>query len=83
MYLTTFQNILKLYNISHWHLIYHYLNTEMRETKITTNLIPQRLVICLRVGREGRKEMVYLMMHSTHFIYGYIASGIWSTKTLR
>ena len=24
----------------------------------------------------GRKEMSYLMMHSTHFIYGYIASGI-------
>ena len=22
----------------------------------------------------GRKELVYLMMHSTHFIYGY---GIW------
>ena len=23
-------------------------------------------------GREGRKEMFYLMTHSTHFIYGYI-----------
>ena len=23
---------------------------------------------------EGRKEMVYLMMHSTHFIYCYMAS---------
>ena len=22
--------------------------------------------------KEGRKEMVYLTMHSTHFIYGYI-----------
>ena len=22
----------------------------------------------------GRKEMFYLMMHSTHFIYGYMAS---------
>ena len=26
---------------------------------------------------EGRKEMFYLMMHSTHFIYGYVASDIW------
>ena len=25
----------------------------------------------------GRKEMFYLTMHSTHFIYGYIASHIW------
>ena len=23
---------------------------------------------------EGRKEMFYLMRHSTHFIYGYMAS---------
>ena len=27
--------------------------------------------------QEGRKEMFYLMMHSTHFIYGYMASDIW------
>ena len=26
---------------------------------------------------EGRKEMLYLTMHSTHFIYGYMASDIW------
>ena len=25
----------------------------------------------------GRKEMFYLMMHSTHFIYDYMASDIW------
>ena len=24
--------------------------------------------------QEGRKEMFYLTMHSTHFIYGYMAS---------
>ena len=24
----------------------------------------------------GRKEMFYLIMHSTHFIYGYMASDI-------
>ena len=26
---------------------------------------------------EGRKEMFYLTTHSTHFIYGYMASDIW------
>ena len=26
---------------------------------------------------EGRKEMFYLTMHSTHYIYGYMASDIW------
>ena len=25
----------------------------------------------------GRKEMFYLTMHSTHFIYSYMASDIW------
>ena len=30
------------------------------------------------VGDEGRKEEVfYLTTHSTHFIYGYMASDIW------
>ena len=28
-------------------------------------------------GKEGRKEMFYLKMHATHFIYGYMASDIW------
>ena len=27
--------------------------------------------------KEGRKKIFYLMMHSTHFIYGYMASDIW------
>ena len=29
------------------------------------------------VSKEGRKEMFYLTTHSTHFIYGYMASDIW------
>ena len=28
-------------------------------------------------SERGRKEMFYLMMHSTHFIYGYMVSDIW------
>ena len=27
--------------------------------------------------QEGRKEMFYLMTHSTHFIYSYMVSDIW------
>ena len=27
--------------------------------------------------KRGRKEMFYLTTHSTHFIYGYMASDIW------
>ena len=27
--------------------------------------------------REREREMFYLTTHSTHFIYGYIASDIW------
>ena len=26
---------------------------------------------------NGRKEMFYLTTHSTHFIYGHMASNIW------
>ena len=28
-------------------------------------------------SERGRKELFYLTTHSTHFIYGYIASDIW------
>ena len=37
----------------------------------------------LRAGlpHSKGKEMVYLMMHLTHFIYGYMASDIWWRTT--
>ena len=31
----------------------------------------------LKNMRKGRKEMVYLTTHATHFIYGYMVSHIW------
>ena len=34
-----------------------------------------RVCVCVRVC-EGRKEMFYLTTHSTHFIYGYMASAL-------
>ena len=35
-------------------------------------LVGQALHVC-----KGRNEMFYLTTHSTHFIYGYMASNIW------
>ena len=29
------------------------------------------------IGYQREREMFYLTMHSTHFIYGYMASDIW------
>ena len=34
-------------------------------------------------NNERRKEMFYLMTHSTHFIYGYMASDIIMVKETR
>ena len=31
----------------------------------------------IQAKKEGRKKMFYLTTHSTHFIYGYMASDIW------
>ena len=31
----------------------------------------------VNVLKEGMNEMFYLTTHSTHFIYGYMASDIW------
>ena len=40
--------------------------------------LQSRLVFKSPVGRCKReREMFYLTMHSTHFIYGYMASDIW------
>ena len=39
--------------------------------------ICKKSCITLAIRKEGRKEMFYLMMHSTHFIYSYMASDIW------
>ena len=35
------------------------------------------IIIINNFFKEGRKEMFYLTMQSTHFIYGYMASDIW------
>ena len=36
-----------------------------------------RIQYVFKTGAGKVKEMFYLTMHSTHFIYGYMASDIW------
>ena len=42
-----------------------------------TKLQSDTIVWNTEVKREVRKEMLNLTLHSTHFIYGYMASDIW------
>ena len=44
----------------------------LEKTEIEQNPLMAKTTFCLM-----RKEMFYLMMHSTHFIYSYMASDIW------
>ena len=48
------------------HASYLLMKMGRRKGKVLTNSL-----------EEGRKEMFYLTMHSTHFIYSYMASDIW------
>ena len=44
--------------------------------RVTQHYIGKKKLIPVFFRLEGR-EMFYLRTHSTHHIYGYIASGIW------
>ena len=58
------------------HFTLHHLGGQVVQsaTQRIAPAIKYTLNIC---GMEGRKEMFYLTTHSTHFIYGYMASDIW------
>ena len=45
--------------------------------KLNETWKPFPLFCCLAFLREREREMFYLTTHSTHFIYGYMASDIW------
>ena len=49
----------------------------MRSPELTQIPHRERNVSFIFTFWEGRKEMFYLTTHSTHFIYGYMASDIW------
>ena len=64
-------NLLK--NLSAFYL----LKMEGGQTFYMKIEIAHIVTLMLLEMKEGRKEMFYLTMHSTHFIYGYMASDIW------
>ena len=41
----------------------------------------KQYVLVVLLNREIEREMFYLTTHSTHFIYGYMASDIWLRTT--
>ena len=50
--------------------------------KALDELVDSAIVSTCRIDvqertKEGEREMFYLTTHSTHFIYGYMASDIW------
>ena len=49
--------------------MYSFINLNDKTVSTIKNLSAQSRV-------KGRKQMLYLMMHSTHFIYGYMASDM-------
>ena len=64
------------------HFIYGYMASDMvKEGNVlfndALNTFYLRLYGVGHIVKEGRKEMFYLTMHSTRFIYGYMASDIW------
>ena len=56
---------------AHQLIVKRYLCQTQRQTVNTIHW----LNIYLWQGSEGRKQMFYLMIYSTHFIYGYMASA--------
>ena len=42
-----------------------------------SNFCGYSIAVVTSTETEGREEMFYLTTHSTHFIYGYMASDIW------
>ena len=59
----------------HWNCL-----TLIQPASLTVKLIQQqpKMWFC---KKEGRKEFFCLTTHSTHFIYGYMASDIWLRTT--
>ena len=52
-------------------------NGSTKDAPRTERRGPTREMMDGRNRLEGRKEMFYVTTHSTHFIYGYMASDIW------
>ena len=60
-------------------IIFYFIVETLNYANIMSRL--DSLFITSKCGKQkqknGRKEMFYFTTHSTHFIYGYMASDIW------
>ena len=61
--------------VEHW--VKHSLMGPVHHEQILYHCIQHHVVIGRTVFRDRAREMFYLTTHSTHFIYGYMASDIW------
>ena len=64
-----FYSILKIYSCFCFLIIIIFLYTELK--------------LDSSCGKKREREMFYLTTHSTHFIYGYMASDIWLRTILK
>ena len=53
------------------------LGTGLAIVIVLADMACMMFIPCILVLREREREMFYLTTHSTHFIYGYMASDIW------
>ena len=53
------------------------MSSSIRFDLFVKNLKSVQHKMFVKINTLGRKEMFYLTTHSTHFIYGYMASDIW------
>ena len=72
--LLTKMSILLLFSFFKCIYIYIYTHVELYNKVVLQSVTMMSVLMQIEYGR---KEMFYLMTHSTHFIYGYMASHIW------
>ena len=58
-----------VFDVVHYDFMIIFTGLKTNSTASVLNQIQTKL--------KQRKELFYLTMHSTHFVYGYMASDIW------
>ena len=76
-------NLLIIYELNYAHDTFLLMDISAREIPRASLLRYQSQTNCSPVEHVKReREMFYLTTHSTHFIYGYMASDIWLRTSL-
>ena len=55
----------------------HIVTTTIKRRKVVQRTLEDKGHLCTKCVSGTEREMFYLTMHSTHFIYGSMASDIW------